>query len=53
MCGIVGLLGGGVGGISPVMLTKASMPALRRLRAACGETLNTSSAWAARVGDGT
>jgi hypothetical protein len=53
MCGVVGLLGGGVGGMSPVMLTKASIPALRRLIAACGETWNTPSAWAARVGDGT
>ena len=53
MCGRVGLLGGGVGGMSPVMLTSASMPALRSLRAACGETLNMSSTWAARVGDDT
>lgn len=43
MCGIVGLMGGGVGGMSPVMLTSASIPALRSLRAASAETLNVSS----------
>ncbi len=51
MCGTVGLFGGGVGGMSPVMLTSASMPALRSLRAATGGILNMSSTWAARVGD--
>jgi hypothetical protein len=53
MCGSVGLLGGGVGGMSPVMPTRASMPALRSLRAACGEILKMSSTCATRVGDET
>jgi hypothetical protein len=52
MFGIVGLRGGGVGGMSPVMVTSASTPALRSLKAACGETLNMSSLWSATVGDG-
>lgn len=51
MCGIVGLMGGGVGGMSPVMLTSASTPALRSRRAACGEILNMSSPCSATVGD--
>jgi hypothetical protein len=51
--GIVGLLGGGVGGTSPVMLTRASIPALRSLRAACGGILNMSLISAAEVGDDT
>jgi hypothetical protein len=37
--------------MSPVMLTKASMPALRSLKAARGETRNTSSTSGARVGE--
>jgi hypothetical protein len=49
----VGLLGGGVGGMSPVMLTRASMPVLKSLRAACGGILNMSSAWAASVDEDT
>lgn len=53
MCGSVGLLGGGVGGMSPVMPTRASMPALRSLRAAWGEILKMSSTCATRVGDET
>ena len=39
MLGMVGDRGGGVGGMSPVRETRVSMPALRSLRAARGETL--------------
>ena len=42
MCGYVGFAGGGVGGISPVMRTRASMPELSILRAAIGGILNRS-----------
>lgn len=51
MCGIVGLRGGGVGGMSPVMSTNASIPALSSFRAARGETLKISSTWATRRGE--
>lgn len=40
--GSVGLVGGGVGGISPVIFTRASIPPLKSFIAALGDNLKTS-----------
>jgi hypothetical protein len=43
MLGIVGLVGGGVGGMSPVIRTSISTPALNSFKAAIGDTWKMSS----------
>lgn len=51
MWGICGIVGGGVGGMSPVMRTRASTPAVSSFKAARGETLKMSSGWALSSGE--
>ncbi len=53
MLGMTELEGGGAGGISPVMRTRASTQAPSSRRAAMGETLKMSSPRVARCGDET
>lgn len=51
MCEICGVVGGGVGGMSPVIRTRASTPAESSLRAARAGTLKMSSGWALSWGE--